>query len=87
MLSPASSSPQGTNTVIPPEARVALPEDERAYPVVYLLNLETVEGRSALTELENMAEAAGRDIHASAMKFALNYSNSDPVTFVAARVD
>lgn len=77
----------GTNTVIPPQTVAALPDDEAGYPLVYLLNLEDAAGRDALTELEALAEEAGRNTQVSTMRYGLNYSNGDPVAFVALRID
>ena len=77
----------GTNTVIPPQTHIGLPEDDSGYPIVYLLNLEDEAGRSALAELQQLAATAGRTVLQSTPHYALNYSNGDPVAFVALRVD
>jgi len=77
----------GTNTVIPPQTRVELPEDDADYPVVYLLNLEDEAGRAAQVELGVLAEKSGRCVTDSKTVFALNYSNGDPVAFLARRID
>lgn len=77
----------GTDTVIPPQTRIGLPASEDGYPIVYLLNLEDEAGRSALGELEQLAASAGRDVLKSAPRYALNYSNGNPVAFVAMRIN
>jgi len=77
----------GTNTVIPPQTQVALPETEAGYPVVYLLNLEDAAGREADANLARLAKTAGRELTRSEPRYGLNYSNGDPVAFVAVRID
>jgi len=77
----------GTNTVIPPQTVVALPMSDAGYPVVYLLNLEDEAARAADAELAELAKAADRKIRRSEPYYALNYSNGDPVAFVAVRID
>ena len=77
----------GTNTVIPPRTVVALPDDDAAYPIVYLLNIEDGAGVSAQEKLARLARMQGRQVSESAPRYALNYSNGDPVAFVAMRID
>lgn len=77
----------GTETVIPPQTRVELPKLDADYPVVYLLNLEDEAGRNADSALAQLAQKAGRDVTRSKPHYALNYSNGDPVAFVAVRID
>ncbi len=77
----------GTNTSIPPQTDIVLPEDEAGYPVVYLLNLEDEAARAADAELAELAQAADRQVRRSERHYALNYSNGDPVAFVAVRID
>ena len=77
----------GTNTVIPPRTVVALPDDDAAYPIVYLLNIEAEAGVAAQEKLARLARAQGREVSESAPRYALNYSNGDPVAFVAVRID
>lgn len=93
----------GTQNLHSPETPLLLPDDEAAYPVVYLLNLE---GRGSpprrcealgddcipavpdiRDDLIAQADAAGRCVSQSAPVYALNYSNGDPVNFVAYRFE
>lgn len=77
----------GTNTVIPPQTIVALPEDDSLYPQAWLFNVEAAAGASALVDLRTAALAARRCVRASEPAYALNYSNGDPVAFVALRIE
>ena len=77
----------GTKTQIPPRTLVDVPGDLNAYPVVYLLNLEDPAGVSARENLLADAAGLGRCVSESAPVYALNYSNGDPVAFVALRID
>lgn len=77
----------GTATVIPPQTIVALPEDDSLYPQAWLLNVEDAAGASALADLRTAAIAARRCVRASGPAYALNYSNGDPVAFVALRIE
>ncbi|MEL6861995.1 MAG: glycosyltransferase family 39 protein [Pseudomonadota bacterium] len=93
----------GTQNLHPPETPMTLPADEAAYPVVYLVNLES-RGSSpqvcdalgeacipAATEIRDdlleQAGATGLCVTASDPVYALNYSNGDPVNFVAYRFE
>ncbi|MEO1407489.1 MAG: glycosyltransferase family 39 protein, partial [Pseudomonadota bacterium] len=77
----------GTDVTIPPYTVLELPDDRAEYPLTYLLNTEDPVGEEAQAALSAAAEANGlctlrsKDVH------ALNYSNGDPVTFVALRFD
>ncbi|MEO0882061.1 MAG: glycosyltransferase family 39 protein [Pseudomonadota bacterium] len=77
----------GTDVTIPPYTVIDLPEDLTAYPVTFLLNLEDAAGvtsRSALVQ-----EAGERRLCTTQSEpvHVLNYSNGDPVTFLALRID
>ncbi|MEL6415201.1 MAG: glycosyltransferase family 39 protein, partial [Pseudomonadota bacterium] len=93
----------GTQNLHPPETPMILPADEAAYPVVYLVNLEgrgspprrcealgdacippAEEVRDTLLE---QASEASLCVTESDPVYALNYSNGDPVHFVAYRFD
>jgi len=77
----------GTQNLHPPETPIGLPTETSAYPVVYLMNLEDKASAPALIQMEAEAAAQGRCITRSQSVFALNYSNGDPVHFVAIRFD
>ena len=77
----------GTKTVIPPQTIVALPDAEQSYPIIYLLNIEDDAGRAARQKLESLVAARGRKMTVTEPHYALNYSNGDPVAFVAVRID
>ncbi len=77
----------GTNTLIPPQTLVNLPDQPSAYPIVYLLNLEDEAGWKADATLSKFATEAGRNINRSEPYYALNYSNGDPVAFISVRID
>lgn len=82
----------GTQNPHPPETVIDLPEAADAYPVAYLINLEDPAGPAALAELGELAEAraaAGLMLceRRSEPRYALNYSNGDPVHFIAVRYD
>lgn len=93
----------GTQNLHPPETPMVLPNDEADYPVVYLVNLEdkgsSAKKCAQLGEAciptapavrdQLLAEAEARDLCVSASDnvYALNYSNGDPVNFVAYRFD
>lgn len=93
----------GTQNLHPPETPMVLPADEAAYPVVYLVNLEgrgsqprrcealgdacippAEEVRDTLLE---QASEASLCVTESDPVYALNYSNGEPVHFVAYRFD
>ena len=93
----------GTQNLHSPETPLSLPDPVEAFPVVYLINLEgrgsppsrcaalaeacippAVEVRDRLVQ---QAETAGLCVSSSDPVYALNYSNGDPVHFVAYRFD
>ncbi|MEM6534959.1 MAG: glycosyltransferase family 39 protein [Pseudomonadota bacterium] len=77
----------GTQNLHPPETTIGLPSDDAAYPVVYLLNLENEDSRKALSQLTDEARRQGRCLSTSNPVYALNYSNGDPVHFIATRFE
>lgn len=93
----------GTQNLHSPETPLTLPADEDAYPVVYLINLEgrgTPPSRCAALgedcipsapdvrdDLLAQANGAGFCVSQSEPVYALNYSNGDPVNFIAYRFD
>ncbi len=77
----------GTQNLHPPETVVALPEEEDTYPMVFLLNMEEEAGQQALETLTAEAQAQGRCIIQTNPRYALNYSNGDPVAFIGLRFD
>ncbi|MEM6499837.1 MAG: hypothetical protein AAF709_24405 [Pseudomonadota bacterium] len=77
----------GTQNLHPPETVVEMPRDDSAYPVVYLINLEDKAGQPAQETLLQAAREQSRCIEASQSVYALNYSNGDPVHFLAYRFD
>ncbi len=93
----------GTQNLHPPETPMSLPTDAAAYPVVYLINLEdqgTPQRRcealgdaciptavDIIDSLRTQARALNVCETVSDPVYALNYSNGDPVHFVAYRFD
>lgn len=93
----------GTQNLHSPETPLTLPADTNAYPVVYLINLEgrgSPASRCAALgddcipaapdvrdDLLAQANAVGLCVTQSEPVYALNYSNGDPVNFVAYRFD
>lgn len=78
----------GTATTIPPETVIAVQDGNRIEPVTaFLLNTESPEGAAALASLTAEAARLGRCTSVSAPRPALNYSNGDPVVFVAMRIE
>jgi hypothetical protein len=81
----------GTQNTHPPETPLDLPTDESAYPVVYLVNYEDRKAEPPVAEevahLRAQAKGMGLCITESEPYYALNYSNGDPVNFVAMRFD
>lgn len=77
----------GTQNLHPPETRIEMPGNNIAYPVVYLINLEDKTGAAAQDALTTLARADNRCITQSGPVYALNYSNGDPVHFIAMRFD
>jgi 4-amino-4-deoxy-L-arabinose transferase-like glycosyltransferase len=81
----------GTQNLHPPETPLDLPAAESAYPVVYLVNYEDRKAQPPVAEevshLMDQADGMGLCVTQSEPYYALNYSNGDPVTFVAIRFD
>jgi len=77
----------GTQNLHPPESVVAIPETKDGFPAVFLINLEDPAGPPALQKLRTDALAAERQVSESSQYYALNYSNGDPVAFIAMRID
>ena len=77
----------GTQNLHPPETPVELPEDDAAYPVVYLVNLENRTAQEDFPKVEASAERLGRCSTRSEPFYALNYSNNDPSAFIAVRYE
>lgn len=81
----------GTQNLHPPETPLDLPAAESAYPVVYLVNYEDRKAEPPVAEevahLMDQADGMGLCVTQSEPYYALNYSNGDPVTFVAIRFD
>lgn len=78
----------GTQNLHPPETPTELPADAAAYPVVYLVNQENPAAREAFEQVEASAAALGRcEVQRSEPFYALNYSNNDPVAFIAVRYE
>ncbi len=77
----------GTQNLHPPETPSELPTEPSAYPVVYLVNFENQGAQVDFAAVEASAEALGRCETRSAPFYALNYSNNDPVAFVAVRYE
>ena len=81
----------GTQNLHPPETPLDLPTDRSAYPVVYLINFEDRKAEPGIVEavqaLEAQAETLNLCVRESNSRYALNYSNGDPVHFRAYRFD
>ena len=77
----------GTNSTIPPHTVIDLPQSDARYPVAYLLNMEQEVGASALEQLIAEARTEERCVSQSTPFYALDYSNGDPVVFLALRFD
>ena len=77
----------GTQNLHPPETPLDLPEDDSAYPVVYLVNFEDPGVPDQFARVEASAERLGRCSTRSGAHYALNYSNNDPTAFVAVRYE
>ena len=77
----------GTQNLHPPETQIEMPDSAEAYPVVYLINFEDKAAIDAEAELLAAAKQQGRCVSRSEPIYALNYSNGDPVHFVALRFD
>ncbi|MGB3626227.1 MAG: glycosyltransferase family 39 protein [Henriciella sp.] len=78
----------GTQNLHPPETPTELPADKSAYPVVYLVNLENQSAQLGFASVEASAAAVGAcETDRSEPFYALNYSNNDPVAFIAVRYE
>ena len=77
----------GTQNLHPPESVVALPQTEADLPSVFLINLEQESGREAMAALAIPASDRTLCETRSEPHYVLNYSNGDPVHFVAIRFD
>ncbi|MEM9054810.1 MAG: glycosyltransferase family 39 protein [Pseudomonadota bacterium] len=93
----------GTQNLHSPETPLTLPEDPAAYPVVYLINMEGRGSPPSRCEAlgeacippapdirDDLLEQANRTelcVTESDPVYALNYSNGDPVHFLAYRFD
>ncbi|MEO0466212.1 MAG: glycosyltransferase family 39 protein [Pseudomonadota bacterium] len=78
----------GTQNLHPPETVVSLPDDPADYPAVFLINLEHGTGPGALGALRDAGAAMPAVcLEESESHFVLNYSNGDPVHFIAVRFD
>lgn len=77
----------GTQNLHPPETVAQLPRRDSDYPVVFLLNMEDEAALPASEALLRQARSQARCASVSDPVFALNYSNGDPVAFVALRFE
>lgn len=81
----------GTQNLHPPQTPLVLPLDETAYPVVYLINFEDRKAAPGVTEivseLRRQGDTLGLCLTEGPARYALNYSNGDPVHFRAWRFD
>ena len=78
----------GTNTTIPPQTVIAVQDGNRIEPVTaFLINVEDEVGAAAMETLTAEANALGRCTSASSLHPALNYSNGNPVMFIALRIE
>lgn len=77
----------GTQNLHPPETPIGLPQAKAAYPVVYLFNMEGDASAPAYGQMAVEAQQMGLCVTQSEQVYALNYSNGDPVNFVAVRYD
>jgi len=75
----------GTQNLHPPETPVGLPPAPLAEPVVYLFNLEDPASQPAMEIMQAEADESGFCVMTSDPVYGLNYSNGDPVHFVAVR--
>ncbi len=76
----------GTQNPHSPKSSLEVP-DAQSLPAAWLINLEDRAGKPALETLRASAAARGLCAQVSASHAALNYSNGDPVDFVAVRID
>ena len=81
----------GTQNLHQPQTPLSLPDDMSAYPVVYLINFEDRKARPSVIDIAASLRAQGRELGLclteGEARYALNYSNGDPVHFRAWRFD
>ncbi|MEM1087311.1 MAG: glycosyltransferase family 39 protein [Pseudomonadota bacterium] len=77
----------GTQNLHPPETVVDLPKRDSDYPFVFLLNMEDEAALPAVDKLLQQAQTDDRCVQKSEPVYSLNYSNGDPVTFIALRIE
>ena len=78
----------GTGVKISPYSSTELLPASEEPVMVFLLNLEDRDVSDAdIEDIRRQAEAQGRCVTQSAPHYAFNYSNGDPVHFIAVRVD
>ena len=78
----------GTDVKISPESTSDLPPASEAPLMVYVINLEDKAlGLSSFEAVRTQAHEQGRCLRESKSHYALNYSNGDPVHFIALAVD
>jgi len=77
----------GTQNLHPPETQIEMPLEDAAYPLVYLVNREDKAAGASVQALMDAASRQSRCVSQSQPVYALNYSNGDPVNFIALRFD
>ncbi|MAK59921.1 MAG: dolichyl-phosphate-mannose--protein mannosyltransferase [Ponticaulis sp.] len=77
----------GTDVKISPQSNSNLLPAEDAPVMAWVINLEHEAGQAALSDIRQQAATQERCITESEPRYALNYSNGDPVHFVGVRVD
>ncbi|NBC20820.1 MAG: phospholipid carrier-dependent glycosyltransferase [Alphaproteobacteria bacterium] len=77
----------GTQNLHSPQTVVNLPAGPGHYPAAFIINLEDRAGPPALDKLTAQASDRGLCVRRSQPRYGLNYSNGDPVHFVALRFD
>ncbi|MEM8616010.1 MAG: hypothetical protein AAGF20_03645, partial [Pseudomonadota bacterium] len=77
----------GTQNLHQPETVVHLPSQDSVYPMVFLMNMEDRGALPAVETLLTKARLQNRCVRRSEPVYSLNYSNGDPVNFVALRFD
>ncbi|MAP96090.1 MAG: dolichyl-phosphate-mannose--protein mannosyltransferase [Ponticaulis sp.] len=77
----------GTDVKISPESMSNLPLRDEAPIMAWVINLEDEKGAPALEHIRTQAAEQGRCVRESQPVYALNYSNGDPVHFIALRVE
>lgn len=78
----------GTDVKISPESSLTLPPASEVPVAAWVLNLEDKKvSEDSLDSLRQQAKEQGRCMTQSAPRYAANYSNGDPVHFIAVRID